>query len=183
MLANAITLSRLLLTFGVIGLFGMHQNLDIALIATIALIIALDALDGYIARKFHKVSKFGEMLDTVADRIVENTFWIYFTAKGLIPLWMPIAVMSRGYITDVLQRRHGYPKSGWTHALTRSRISRAFSGITKMLAFTSLASVAVFNHPHLEHGSLILAAIAFGVCFLRGLPFFFLRKTSCLLSN
>lgn len=173
MIANTITLSRILLTFGVIALFGIHRNLDIALIATITLIIALDAFDGWIARRHNETSQLGEILDTLADRIIENTFWIYFTVNGLIPLWMPITIMARGFITDALQRMHGYPQSGWTHVLTRSRISRAFFGITKMLAFTSLASVTVFKNTVLEQGSFILAIIAVGFCLLRGLPFLF----------
>ena len=176
MVANTITLCRLLLTFAVIVLFGMHRALDIGLIATIAFIFTLDGVDGYIARRRNETSKLGEVLDTVADRIVENTFWIYFTTTGHLPLWMPIAVMSRGVITDSLQRFFGYPESGWTHALTRSRISRALSGITKMLAFTSLASTSFLKNPTLEVGSFILATIAVGFCLLRGLPFFFLTR-------
>ena len=179
MLANAITIFRILLTFGVVILLGNHRMLDIGMIFTIALVFILDALDGYIARKRDETSKLGEVLDTVADRIVENTFWIYFTAIGLIPVWMPIVVMARGFITDSLQQFFGYPQSGWTHALTRSRISRALSGITKMLAFTSLASATVFKNSMLEQSSLILATLAVGFCFLRGLPFFFIRKTLC----
>ena len=108
MIANTITLSRLLLTFAVIVLFGTHHTLDIGLIATIAIIFALDGVDGYIARRRDETSKLGEVLDTVADRIIENTFWIYFTTTGHLPLWMPIAVMSRGFITDSLQRFFGY---------------------------------------------------------------------------
>ena len=176
MIANTITLCRLLLTFVVIVLFGRHWALDIGLIATIAIIFALDGVDGYIARRCNKTSKLGEVLDTVADRIIENTFWIYFTATGSLPLWMPIVVMARGFITDALQRYFGYPESGWTHALTRSRISRALSGITKMLAFTSLASTSFLKNPALEQGSLILATTAVGFCLLRGLPFFFVRS-------
>jgi len=49
MLANIITLSRLLLTFVGIAVFGQHNPLDFALIAAIARIFAFDALDGYIA--------------------------------------------------------------------------------------------------------------------------------------
>lgn len=179
MIANTITFARILLTFGVIVLFDIYRNLDIALIVTIAPIFALDALDGYIARKRNETSQLGDILDTLADRIIENTFWIYFTAVGLLPLWMPIAVMARGFITDALQRLHGYPKSGWTHALTRSRISRALYGIAKACAFTSLASARPFNNSTLETTSLILATLAVGFCLLRGLPFFFLRKISC----
>ena len=176
MIANTITLCRLLLTFVVIVLFGRHQTLDIGLIVTIAIIFPLDGIDGYIARRRNETSKLGEVLDTVADRIIENTFWIYFSTTGHLPVWMPIAVMSRGFITDSLQRFFGYPETGWAHALTRSRISRALSGITKMLAFTSLASTCFLKNPALAQGSLILAAIAVGFCLLRGLPFFFIKN-------
>ncbi|RKU08151.1 hypothetical protein C6503_23505 [Candidatus Poribacteria bacterium] len=174
MVANTITIHRLLFTFVVIALFGRHRTLDIGLIATIVLIFVLDGVDGYIARRQNETSKLGEVLDTVADRIIENTFWIYFTTIGHLPLWMPIAVMARGFITDSLQRFFGYPESGWTHALTRSRTSRALSGITKVLAFTSLASASFLEIPALAQGSLILATVAVGFCLLRGLPFFFI---------
>jgi len=184
MIANAITLCRLLLTFGVIALLGIHRTLDIAMLATIAFIFALDALDGYIARKRNETDDTGALLDTLADRIVENTFWIYFTVVGLIPLWMPIAVMTRGVITDALQHQDGYPQNGWTHALTRSRASRGLYGAVKMFAFMSLASVIVFKKPSLETLSLILAAFAVGFCLLRGLPVVFsLRKRAPTHSN
>jgi len=173
MSANTITLARPLLTFGVITLFGVHPILDRVLIVTIVLIFVLDALDGYIARKRNETSETGAVLDTLADRVIENTFWIYFTAMGLIPVWMPIAVMARGVITDALQHQHGYPQNGWTHALTRSRASRGLYGAAKMFAFMSLASGIGFKEPSLETLGLILAAFAVGFCLLRGLPFFY----------
>lgn len=137
-LANALTVSCLLLTFVVMVLFGKNHTLDLLLIATVILIFVLDALDGYVVRKQNETSQLGGILDTLADRIIENTFWLYFTIRGLIPVEMPIAVMARGFITDTLQGMNGYPKSGWTHALIPSRISRALSGITKMLVLQAL---------------------------------------------
>ena len=110
MVANIITLSRLLLTFVIIAVFGWSRPVDIALIFTIAGIFILDALDGYIVRKRNETTTLGEMLDTLADRIVENTFWIYFTASGHLNVWMPTAVMARGFLTDSLQRFWGYAK-------------------------------------------------------------------------
>ena len=59
MLANAITLFRLFLTFGTIALFGRCPGLDVSLIFTITLIFILDAFDGYIARKRSETSKLG----------------------------------------------------------------------------------------------------------------------------
>lgn len=179
MLANAITVTRLLLTFGVIILFGIHRKIDIALITTIALVFTLDAFDGYIARKRNETSETGALLDTLADRIIENTFWIYFTGIGLIPIWMPITVMTRGVLTDTLQKSFGYPQNGWTHVLSRGRISRAFYGFIKMLTFMSLASTLVFKTPVIETASANLTIFTVVFCLLRGLPFFFLRKTSC----
>ncbi|MYC76692.1 CDP-alcohol phosphatidyltransferase family protein [Candidatus Poribacteria bacterium] len=182
MLANIITFSRLLLTFVVVAVLGnRHPTLDITLIGIIVIIFALDAVDGIVARKRNETSETGALLDTIADRIVENTFWIYFSANGLILVWMPIAVMTRGILTDTLQRTHGYPKNGWTYTLTHSRISRGLYGGLKMFTFISLASATVFQSPFLEQGSLILATLTVSVCLLRGIPFFFffIRKPSC----
>ena len=176
MVANTISLCRLLLTFLVIMLFGLHPTLDIGLIVMIVLIFVLDAVDGYVARKRNETSEVGEVVDTVVDRIIENIFWIYWTAIGTIPVWMPIAVITRGFLTDGLQRFVGYPKIGWAHALTRSRISRIFSGATKLLAFVSLAAAHSFKYPMLTQGSVILATIAVFYCLARGLPFFFFAR-------
>jgi len=58
----------------VVALFGLPRTLDIGLIATIGLIFVLNAVARYIARKRNETSKVGEVIDTVADRIIENTF-------------------------------------------------------------------------------------------------------------
>lgn len=179
MLANTITLIRTIITFGIIALFGRHPTLTIALIFSIPVIFILDAVDGIVARKRNETTEIGALLDTIADRIIENTFWIYFSASGLLPLWMPITVMARGVITDTLQKSFGYPKKRWAHALTRSRISRGLYGAVKMLTFMSLASATVFQRPILEQGSLNLARLAVCFCLLRGLPLFFIRNPSC----
>jgi len=179
MLANMLTLFRLFLTFGTIALFGRHPLFDIALIFSIAVIFILDAVDGIVARRRNETSETGALLDTLGDRIIENTFWIYFTVKGLLPLWMPIVVMARGLLTDTLQRLHGDPQNGWTHALSRSRVSRGLYGAVKMIAFMILATVSVFNNNSFENVSLILATLAVVFCLIRGLPFFFIRKPLC----
>lgn len=173
MLANIITLSRLLLTFGVIALFGMHRNLDIALVATIALIFTLDAVDRIVARKRGETSEIGRLLDIFADRVIENAFWIHFTAIGLIPLWMPIIVVARGFLTDGL-RRYIIPEGeSCVSILTNSHISRGIYGGIKMLTFISLASMRVSNRfLILEQVSMSLAVIAVTFCLLRALPTF-----------
>ena len=69
MLANTISIARILLTFSVIFLFGNNSTLDIALIFTITFIFIFDALDGCIARKRNETSETAAILDTLADRV------------------------------------------------------------------------------------------------------------------
>ena len=171
MLANTITCSRLLFTFIVIGMFGKHNTLNFLLIGAIAFIFVLDAMDGIVARRRNETSEVGATLDTIADRIIENTFWIYFTVMGLIPLWMPIIIMTRGFLTDGL-RRYIPPRTGnCASVLTDSRASRGLYGGIKMFTFMSLASTRVSNgFPVLEQVSLSLASITLAFCLLRALP-------------
>ena len=100
MIANLITLFRLILAFVVISLFGHHIYLDILLVVLIGLILFLDAVDGYVARKLNQTSDFGALFDIIGDRIVECIFWVYFAVVGLIPLWIPVIVIARGFFTD-----------------------------------------------------------------------------------
>lgn len=172
MIANTLTFSRLLLTFVVIALFGGHAARNIVLLAILVLIFVMDAVDGVVARKRKETSAIGAALDTIADRIIENTFWIYFATVGHIPLWMPVTVMTRGILTDGLQQTFGVSKSRWAHAITRSRTSRALYGTLKMLTFLCLGSGTIFKHPTFEQGSLTLATVTIAFCLIRGLPVF-----------
>lgn len=186
MTANAITLYRLFMTFIVIIIFGQHPYINIACVVAIVLIYLLDAVDGIVARKQNQTTTFGAVFDIAADRIVENVFWIYFAVKGDIHVWMPIAVVTRGFLTDGVRglaltdgktpfEMMAIP---WTRALTSSRISRFFSGFSKGLAFTCLAAnyvveeviqnesvVSVFKTT-----SYIFAIIAVAICLIRGFP-------------
>ena len=186
MTANIITLTRICLTFILIVLFGKNRYINIAAIATIPLIFILDAVDGYIARKYKQTNAIGAVLDIAADRIVENVFWIYFATHQIIHVWMPIAILTRGVITDSI--RSFALKDGntpfemhthtWARAITSSRISRLLSGGSKMCAFFVMALELTLK-TYLIHGqnlqalrvtTQILANIAIAMCLLRGAP-------------
>lgn len=189
MIANLITLFRLILVFVVISLFGYHIYLDILLVALIGLILLLDAVDGYVARKLNQTSAFGALLDIVGDRIVECVFWVYFAVVGLVPFWIPVIVIARGFFTDGLRSaafaqgktafgENSMMTSRWTRALTSSRASRSIYGISKAVAFVYLGGVIAFKnsgiYPELvvglELAGVILSVIAVAMCVIRGLP-------------
>lgn len=189
MLANAITLLRVLLTFFVIALFQRHFFFDVVLLGTIAVIFALDAVDGYIARKQNQTSDVGAMLDVVGDRIIENSFWFYFAFHRMIPLWMPIVVLSRGILTDNVKRFAMHQKkttlaantgtlSTWTRYFTNSRVSRGIYGCAKAVTFLYLGSVMLLKQAnfqvgcihHLERLGVVLSIVTVAMCLIRGLP-------------
>ncbi len=189
MTANLITVFRLILAFVVISLFGLSVYLDIFLVGLIGLILFLDAVDGYVARKMNQTSAFGALFDIVGDRIVECIFWVYFAVVGLIPFWIPIIVIARGFFTDGLRSaafaqgktafgENTMMSSRWTRALTSSRLSRGVYGITKTLAFLYLGGVLALKNSGtlselvvgLELAGVILSAITVAMCLIRGLP-------------
>ena len=189
MTANAITLFRLFFTFIILAIFGRNPdnpNIDIACIVAIALIFILDAVDGFVARRKDQATTFGAVFDIAADRVIENVFWIYFAVTVPIPVWMPIAVVTRGILTDGIRgialtdgkTPFEMMTIPWTRALTSSRISRFFSGFSKVLAFLFLATVSVLEDMHPDPifvknfttASIIIAVIAVAICLIRGFP-------------
>lgn len=172
MLANTITLGRIFLTFGVIVLFCVPPVLNRGIPAAIVLIFTLGAVDGFIARKYNQTTKLGAILDTVADRIIENTFWIYFTATGLTPLWMPVTILTSGFLVVNLQPYINPSKNGWTRLLIRSCTSWALCGIAKMSAFFCLASTSIFKleNTAIESVGTILANVTVVFCLIREIP-------------
>ncbi len=188
MAANAITLFRLFLTFIVIGLFQRsNEYIDIACIVTILIIFILDSVDGIVARKQNQTSTFGAVFDIAADRIVENVFWIYFAViDGRISFWLPIAVVTRGFLTDgvrsiaLTEGKTAFEMSSaaWSRALTSSRFSRGLYGLTKMLTFIFLPATLVLIdiYPDVpivatfSSVSVIIAYVAVAMCIIRGIP-------------
>ncbi len=101
-----------------------------------------------VARYLKLESVAGGVFDIVVDRIVENCFWIYFTARGILPVWISMIVISRGFYTDGIRSvalAKGMTafgektfKSLVGRILVTSRVSRAMYGLAKVLSFLFL---------------------------------------------
>ena len=155
--ANMITLFRIALVFVTVGLFEFNSIwVNAIAVSMVVFVIYLDSLDGYVARKLKITSNFGALFDITGDRIVENVFWVYFSAIGMISFWMPMIVITRGFLTDTVRAvafREGQTpfgnktmmKSKITKFLVASRFSRAFYGGLKLTVFTLIGVLIFLN--------------------------------------
>ncbi len=90
---NLISFVRLLLIIPVIW-YLLQQRYEIAL--GLFMVAGLsDALDGYLARKFHWGSHLGGWLDPLADKAMQVSVYIGLTWLQLIPWWLLLAVILR----------------------------------------------------------------------------------------
>jgi cardiolipin synthase (CMP-forming) len=70
-----------------------------------------DWIDGYLARRLRQVSRVGELLDPVADRLYILATLIAFTVKGVVPWPFAVALLAREAVLVVtlpVLRRYGY---------------------------------------------------------------------------
>lgn len=90
---NILTVIRLLLIPVFIVVFYSSAENNI-LYATYIFIFAgvTDVLDGYIARTYNMITKWGTVLDPFADKLMQITVLICFTSANYIPIWVIIVI-------------------------------------------------------------------------------------------
>lgn len=62
-----------------------------------------DFVDGYIARKYNMVTDLGKMLDAIADKILVNSVLIILATSGFIHPIIPVIIVSRDTIVDIIK--------------------------------------------------------------------------------
>jgi cardiolipin synthase len=94
--ANAITVLRVLLVPVLVYLLlaGEHRA---ALWVFVAAGVS-DALDGFIARQFNQFSRFGAILDPIADKSLIAATVLSLAWLGLLPAWLVIVVVARDLV-------------------------------------------------------------------------------------
>lgn len=189
-MANLITLLRTLLAFLVAAMLHVpRREIYIAAIALTLVLIWMDALDGWVARRLGESSKFGAVIDILGDRVVEMTYWIVFVGLGWLPVWVALVVAARGILVDGLRSlafERGMTAFGSATmmrsrlgiALVASRTSRALYGVGKALAFSLLIlafmpgirGFAGNLLPVVVLGAYAVTYATIALCVVRGVP-------------
>lgn len=62
-----------------------------------------DFIDGFLARRWNVISDFGKLWDPIADKILVNSSLFSLSAIELLPIWIPILILTRDIIIDGLR--------------------------------------------------------------------------------
>jgi CDP-diacylglycerol---glycerol-3-phosphate 3-phosphatidyltransferase len=196
---NKVTFLRVVVGFAAVCLFGRGAWANLTAVGLTVASIALDALDGHIARKKKMATPMGAQLDILGDRMIENVYFTYFAVVGMVSLWLPVLFFARGAATDFLRglaMKAGHSPMGagwganamlqtwWGQALVASRWSRGLYAAMKCLCFCYLGlelaltrgPVALLGeltgeiYPAMRMGAQVLTWMTAVFCLVRGLP-------------
>ena len=192
---NKVTLLRVVIGLLAVSTFGHGAWMNLLGVALTVAAIALDALDGHLARVKKMATPMGAQLDILGDRMIENMFFTYFAVVGLVSLWLPILFFARGAATDFLRAmamKAGH--SGWgagvmlrndlARSLVASRWSRGLYAGLKCVCFcylglelalthgpaAPLGPVSLDMHAAIRAGAQTLAWLTAAFCVVRGVP-------------
>lgn len=145
---NKITVGRIVATPFIAAL--IYQNGVTVRWATFLLFVAAavsDVIDGNLARDKDEITRFGQLLDPIADKLLVLVTFVPLYGIGLLPLWLVILVLGREVVITVFRR----------FALARGQVIAA-SGWGKSKALVQnwfIGSVLVWriNLAYEEHGA------------------------------
>jgi len=104
-LANKLTVSRIALTF--IFMFFLFARIvplaKVWALATFLLAAFTDLLDGQVARRRGEITRFGKLMDPVADKVLVLAAFLAFVEMGLIPAWTVLVIIGREMIITGLR--------------------------------------------------------------------------------
>ena len=95
-------LSALRLVGVPVFLWLLFTHQDVWAFVVLALSGISDYLDGKIARRFHLVSRLGQLLDPIADRLYVLTTLIALALRDIIPLWLLVVLVARDLFMGVV---------------------------------------------------------------------------------
>jgi CDP-diacylglycerol--glycerol-3-phosphate 3-phosphatidyltransferase len=148
-LPNSLTIFRILLTPVFVYYFTQDNNTDLIISIGIFIIASFtDWFDGYYARKTNSVTRFGQFMDPLADKVLNLSATFLFASRGFLHVWILYVIIFRDIYTTALRM----------YALMRNQ-PVVTSRIAQWKTFLHMALIGlVFFHIFLEN--------IFGVPFL-----------------
>jgi len=181
--ANIVSIVRVFFAFAAIALLFRHtQKAYVLSFVLTAIAFSMDAVDGYLARKYGQASQLGAVLDIMGDRIIESIYWIVFAVLGWLPIIFPVICVSRAFVTDGIRSvaltkgmtPFGMQSTAWGKYICASKFMKTSYAVAKVAAFMLLilayTPCGKFDMMKIEPVAVVLAWIAIIFCVVRAIP-------------
>ncbi len=89
--------------FFIIFLFYDHPYAKLWSLIIFVVASITDSIDGYYARKYNQITKEGQFLDPLADKILVSSAFISFAIIGVIDYWMVSLILFRDFFITGLR--------------------------------------------------------------------------------
>ena len=151
MLPNVLTIGRILLSpLFILCLFYQSPWSKSAALAIFIIASITDAFDGHIARKRNLVTKTGEFLDPLADKILVVSAFLSFALLEKIPFWMVGLIVFRDLFVTGL--RMLFLNNGIS--LVTSKLAKAKTGVQISAIIFVLSYLALKTFPLIDAAKL-----------------------------
>jgi cardiolipin synthase len=90
-----------LLTIPLFAWLALVPQQDALAALVLALGGATDFFDGMLARRWNQVTRLGQLLDPIADRLSTVTVLVVFLIRGVVPLWFVALLVLRDVVLAV----------------------------------------------------------------------------------
>ncbi len=138
---NLITLMRLLLVVPVA--VAILSNEFVLTLILFAVASVSDGVDGYLARRFDWTSRFGAILDPIADKLMLIVSFFLLTYIGIFPMWLAAVVIGRDLI--IVAGAAAYHILFGEYDFLPSRIGKLSTLLQFCLVLLGLVGLAVFQ--------------------------------------
>lgn len=159
-LPNILTVARIMMVpvFVVLmALNGVWEYMKYIALGVFVIASVTDWLDGIIARKKGIVTRFGKLMDPLADKILVAAGFIMLTGVGVIPAWVTVIVVARDFLLNTL-RMFGTAAGETIAAGVSGKIKTAFQMLTIVLGMVDAQGLFTFikTGKVMEFGTLLL---------------------------
>lgn len=155
-LPNKLTMLRMVMVVVFVVFMCLPAKLEWARYVALAVFVfasITDFLDGYISRKNNLVTKFGKIMDPLADKMLVASGFILIATAGIIPAWMAIVIVLRDFFVTGL-RNFGADKEKDLAASLSGKVKTVFQLLAVILAL-----VGTYNFGDFVTQSLVMTPL------------------------
>jgi len=137
---NVITVLRVVLVLPVVlALLNGQYGLALILFGVAG---ASDGLDGYIAKRYDCTSRFGSILDPLADKLLLVSTYLSLAWLGLLPWWLVVVVLLRDLL--IVVGGFAYHRFVGEYDMSPSYISKLNTASQILLGFLVVLSMSLW---------------------------------------